>query len=89
MKRQLLYLIICLLFNTVLSADLPSEGRDSLPVNDGPYVFNQNDTLKVLRIENSLLREQYLLPGKHSEIKISPHQTSDYKETDKCIQPKT
>ena len=80
MKRQLLYLIICLYFNSVLSAASGSEGRDSVTVNDGPYISYLNDTLKVLRIENSLLREEYILPGDRSKIKITSHQSSDYKQ---------
>ncbi len=64
MKRHLLFLAICLFLNPVLSAAYPSENRDSIPVNDGPYITFLNDTLKVLRIENSLVREEYLLPGR-------------------------
>jgi hypothetical protein len=88
MKRQLLYLVICLLFNPVLSAEFLSEGRDSVSVNDGPYVFNLNDTLKVLWIENSLLREKNLLPGDRSAIKISPYQSADYDEMIKVFSTK-
>ena len=80
MKRQLLYLIICLFFNPVLSAAFLSEGRDSVPVNDGPYISYLNDTLKVLRIEKSLVREEYLLPLSRSEINISRNQSANYTE---------
>ena len=85
MKRQLLYLIIFLSFNPALSAASGSEGRDSVPVNDGPYISYLNDTLKVLWIENSLLREEYLLPGSRSEINISRGQSADYTELTKVF----
>ncbi len=80
MKKQLLYLIICISLNLNLNAAYRSDGRDSVPVNDGPYISLLNDTLKVLWIENSLLREEYILPGDRSKIKITPLQSSDYKQ---------
>ncbi len=88
MKRHLLFLAICLFLNPVLSAAYPSENRDSIPVNDGPYITFLNDTLKVLRIENSLVREEYLLPGDRSEIGISRNQSSDYSEMMKVFSHK-
>ena len=88
MKRHLLYLLICLFFNPDLSAAYLTEGRDSLPVNDGPYISFLNDTLKVLRIENNLLKEEYLLPGDRSEIKISQNQKVDYGEMKKVFSTK-
>jgi hypothetical protein len=88
MKRQLLYLVICLLINPVLSAASFSEGRDSLGVNDGPYISRLNDTLKVVWIENSLLREKYLLPGDRSVIKISQIQSADYEDFMKAFSEK-
>jgi len=80
MKKQLLYLIICIFFSLNLSAAYRSDGRDSIPVNDGPYISYLNDTLKVLWIENDLPREEYILPRDRSKIKIAPHQSSDYKQ---------
>jgi len=88
MNRQLLYLVICLLINPVLSAASLSEGKDSLGVNDGPYISRLNDTLKVVWIENSLLREKYLLPGDRSGIKISQIQSIDYDEIMKVFSEK-
>ena len=80
MKKLLLCLIIFLSFIPALSAASGSEARDSVPINDGPYISYQNDTLKVRWIENSLLREEYLLPGSRSEINISRNQSANYKE---------
>lgn len=80
MKKLLLYLIICISFSLNLSAAYLSEGRDSVSVNDGPYIFYVNDTLKVLRIENSLPAVENILPGYRSEIKINPHQSYTYKD---------
>lgn len=88
MKRQLLYLIIFLSFNPALSAAYRSVGRDTVPVNDGPYISFLNDTLKVLWIENSLLREEYLLPGSRSEINIPPDQSAGYTELIKVFSQK-
>jgi len=88
MKRQLVFLVICLMINPGLSAAFPSERRDSLPVNDGPYISLLNDTLKVIWIENSLLREKYLLPGDRSGIKISQIQSADYEDFMKVFSEK-
>jgi len=88
MKRHLLLLAICLFLNPVLSASYPSEKRDSIPVNDGPYISFLNDTLKVLRIENSMVREEYPLPGERSGIGISRNQSSDYLEMMKVFSHK-
>ena len=44
--------------------------------------------IKVLWIENSLLREEYLLPGSRSEIKISRNQSANYKELIKVFSQK-
>jgi len=80
MKKQILCLIMCIFFSLNLSAIYPSLGGDSVPVNDGPYISFVNDTLKVLRIENSRLTEEYLLPGSRSEVNISPGQSAGYSE---------
>jgi len=80
MKKQLICLLICLSCIPNLSASCQSAGRDSVSVNDGPYIFLVNDTLKVMRIENSLLTENYFPPRNLSEIKISSDQSSDYRE---------
>jgi len=80
MKKQLFYLLICLACNPDLSVSCQSAGKDSVSVNDGPYIFFVNDTLKVERIENSLLREDYFLPRNLSEIKTSSNQSFDYRE---------
>lgn len=88
MKKLLLYLIICIFLNPALSASYWSDGRDSVPVNDGPYISLLNDTLKVLWIENSLLRDEYLLPGSRSEIKISRDQSAGYNELIKVFSQK-
>ena len=69
MKKQLLYLIICISFSLNLSAAYLPDGRDSVPVNDGPYIFYLNDTLKVLRIENSLPAEEYIFPATAPKLK--------------------
>jgi hypothetical protein len=88
MKKLLLYLIICIFFYPALSASYWSDGRDSVPVNDGPYISLLNDTLKVLWIENSLLRDEYLLSGSRSEIKISRDQSAGYTELIKVFSQK-
>jgi hypothetical protein len=88
MKKQLLYLIVCLSFNLNLSAVYLSEGRYSDTINDGPYILYVNDTLKVKWIENSLLREDYILPGNSSKIKILSNQSSNYRELMKVFKLK-
>ncbi len=88
MRKLLLYLVICLFFNPALSASYWSDGRDSIPVNDGPYISYLNDTLKVLWIENSLLREEFLLAGSRSEINISRGQSAGYTELIKVFSQK-
>ena len=89
MKKRLLYLLICLACLPDVPASCQIAGKDSAYVNDGPYIFLVNDTLKVIRIENSLLREDYFLPGNPSEMQISSGQSFDYRELIKTFSLKT
>ncbi|MRR21737.1 hypothetical protein EG830_02005 [bacterium] len=88
MKSRLIYLAACLFIIPVISSAFPPEKRDTIQVKDGPYILYQNDTLIVLRIENSLLREEYLLPGKRKKIEIAQNQSSDYGGLMKVISAK-
>lgn len=61
-KTRAFILTLCLILSLNLAAATPSGERDTL-INDGPYYFLSDDTLRVLWIENSMLRKGYLLPG--------------------------
>jgi hypothetical protein len=69
MKQKILYLIISLTFNLNSFAFYHSEEGINDSINDGPYIFNINDSLKVKWIENNVLREDYVLPGNFTGIK--------------------
>jgi hypothetical protein len=69
MTKQLLYLIIGLLFNLNASAINHPEISSSYSINDGPYIFIENNELKVKWIENNKLREDLIVPENFSEIK--------------------
>ncbi len=88
MKRQILSLVFILFAWPLVSASSPSERRDSIPVNDGPYISFLNDTLEILRIENSQLRKKYILPEDRSKIMLSRNHSTDYAELMKLFTAK-
>jgi len=69
MKNQLLFLIIGLLFNLNSFANYPYEGNKGDSINDGPYIFLLNNKLIATWIENSVCKEEYILPENFNEIK--------------------
>lgn len=78
MKKQVLFLLI-ILYNLNSSAVYQDKANDDL-INDGPYVFFVNDTLKVKMIENNILREYTVLQKNFSEIKTTIHLSCNYKD---------
>ena len=50
------------------------------PINDGPYVFYVNDSLKAKMIENSVLSEYYISAENYPEIKTAIHLSCSYKD---------
>jgi len=79
MKTRLIILTFSLLLTLSVSAVCPSGERDSI-INDGPYYFLSNDTIRVIWIESSMLRKGYLLPGNTNEIMLPADLSYDYKE---------
>lgn len=82
MKTRLIILTISLVLSLSVSAVCPSGERDSI-INDGPYYFLSNDTLRVMWIENSMLRQGYLLPGKANEVTLPADLPGNYRELTK------
>jgi hypothetical protein len=80
MKKKLLYLIISLFLNLNSFAIYHSEGSNPDSLNDGPYIFNVNDTLKVKWIENNVLREDYIMQKNFTEIKKKFNLLCNYKD---------
>ncbi|MCU0459719.1 MAG: metallophosphoesterase [Bacteroidales bacterium] len=62
MKIRLILPALLLFLSLSLSAICPSGDRDTL-INDGPYYFLSDDTLRVIWIESGTLHKGYLLPG--------------------------
>jgi len=88
MKHQLIYLALCLFIYPVISSANPTERGDSIAVNDGPYIFYQNDTLIVLQIKNSQPMEELLLRGDREKIRIAQNQSAGYDELMKVAKAK-
>lgn len=66
----------------ILSVNLtaaPSGERDTL-INDGPYYFLTDDTLRVIRVENGELRKGILLPGVTDETMLPADLSLNYRE---------
>ena len=72
MKKQVPVLIICLILSINMTGirGQGTENVDSLKVGDGPYIRLVSDTLKILRIENGVLLENYLLRGDRSPVEL-------------------
>lgn len=81
-KKIFLLQSITIFLTLGLSAAGPEEGRDST-INDGPYIILSDDTLRVIWIENSMLRKGYLLPGNTSGKLLPADLPHNYKELTK------
>jgi hypothetical protein len=62
MKKYLPLLLINLIFNLNSYSIYISEWNDADSINDGPYIFNVHDKLKVKWIENNVYRVKTILP---------------------------
>ncbi|MCB0800739.1 MAG: hypothetical protein KDB91_09555, partial [Bacteroidales bacterium] len=82
MKKQVLFLAFFLILSLKVPAAFQAGISDSV-INDGPYIFLTGDTIRVIRIENNQLREDYLLPGKQAETILPSGQSIGYKELSK------
>jgi len=82
MKKQVLFLAFFLILSLKVNAAFQAGISDSV-INDGPYIFLTGDTIRVIRIENNQLREDYLLPGKQAETILPSGQSIGYKELSK------
>ena len=55
--RKMLVLYLLLISLLSYAQDNTSNSIQSVPINDGPYIFNINDTFKIKWIENNVLKE--------------------------------
>lgn len=78
MKKIILVLFISFYNFNVSAVYQKGENNDS--INDGPYVFYVNDSLKAKMIENNTFREYYISPENFSEIKTAIHLSCNYKD---------
>lgn len=79
MKKRFILPALLLFLPLGLSAICPSGERDTL-INDGPYYFLSDDTLRVIWIENGMLRKGHLLPGKKNEIMLPANLSGNYRD---------
>ena len=87
MKIQLLFWSVGIFLSLNLSALSPSEKRDSV-VSDGPYLFLAGDTLRAVWIEDNMIRDSFLLPGRSSKISLPSGQSASYTELIKTYRTK-
>lgn len=78
MKKLVICLLICL-FNLNSSAVYQNEAQYN-PVNDGPYIFYVNDSLKAKMVENSVFSEYYISAANYPEINKAIHLSCQYKD---------
>ena len=78
MQKRVLFLLIFLY--TLNSFAVYQKGQNNDSVNDGPYIFYVNDTLKAKMIENDVVREYCISLQNFSEIKTAVHLSCDYKD---------
>ena len=78
MRKSALFLLICL-FNLSSSGVYQNELSFD-PINDGPYVYYVNDSLKAKMVENSVLAEYYITAENYPEIKTAVNLSCDYND---------
>jgi hypothetical protein len=79
MKKLGLVLLICF-YALNLSAVCQGRADNDSIINDGPYIFYVNDTLKAKMIENGLVKEYLISPENFSEIKPAINLSCDYND---------
>lgn len=79
MKKYILFLIIILYHLNSFAVRQSGWNNDSI-INDGPYIFYVNDTLKAKIIENGQVKEYLISPKNFSEIKPAINLSCDYKD---------
>jgi len=79
MKKCILLLIIILYHLNSFAVRQSGWNNDSI-INDGPYVFYVNDTLKAKMIENGLVKEYLISPKNFSEIKPAINLSCNYED---------
>lgn len=80
MEKLLFYLIVGFVFSLNSSAIYNSEVTGSDSINDGPYIFYTNNILNVKWIENSELKEEYIIPNNFNAISKKFNLSCDYKD---------
>jgi len=80
MQKQLLFLLISLFVHYNTFAIIPPELNKPDSINDGPYIFNVHNNFKAMWIENSVLREDIIVPQNYAEIKKSFNLLCNYKD---------
>ena len=80
MKKQLLYLLICLFLSLNSFVIFYTEKINRDEINDGPYIFYMHGKLKVKWVENNILREDIIIQGNFSEIKNKFNLLCNYKD---------
>jgi len=78
MKKIAIILLICL-YNLSSSA-VYQNVEHYAPINDGPYVFYVNDSLKTKMIENGVLSEYYISSANYQEIKTTLNFPIEYND---------
>jgi len=78
MKKSALFLLICLVCLGSSGVYLNEAHID--PVNDGPYVFYMNDSLKAKMVEDGVLTEYYLTAENYPEIRTAVNLSCSYKD---------
>jgi len=78
MKKSALFLLICLFY--LCSSGVYQNEAYIDPVNDGPYVFFVNDSLKAKMVENSVLTEYYITAENYPEIRTAVNLSCDYND---------
>ena len=78
MKKIALLLLICIYNFNSSAVYYNAENNNS--IDDGPYIFYVNDTLRAKMIENSVLREYLIFPGNFSETKSATNLSCNYQD---------
>ena len=80
MIRLYALLLIGLSFNFNFSSIPVQDKIDSVPINDGPYIFYDNGKLRARWIENSALKEDEIRPENFNKIKARFKLLPDYND---------